>query len=174
MKFIRRTLVSLALVAATITIGTPNASAAENCYGNGCAGLDPANTTCVNDAKTIRAINVNGYGMLQMRWSKACNSGWARYTNYRRHEQWGLGDEAYSVKHAYVSAWTDQGTQDSAGLAYNHDTGNGSSWWGRMVDFGRPEVCIGVRQTMQAIATQSLSGMMPDDTLDWVWGPCVR
>ncbi|HJP81805.1 MAG TPA: DUF2690 domain-containing protein [Candidatus Saccharimonadales bacterium] len=174
MKFVRRTLVALALVAATITIGTPNASAAENCYGSGCVGLDPANTTCVNDAKTIRAINVNGYGMLQMRWSKACNSGWARYTNYRRPEQAGLANGMYSVKRAYVSAWTDQGTQDSIGLPYNQNSGTGSSWWGRMVDFGRPEVCVGVRQTMQAYDIHSASGMMADDPLDWVWGPCVR
>jgi hypothetical protein len=166
--------VAFALVAATVTIGMPTATASDSCYGSSCVGLDPANTTCANDAKTIRAINISGYGMLQMRWSKVCNAGWARYVNYRRSEMFGSSDGQYSVKWAYVSAWTDQGTQDNNGLYGRNDMWNGSSWWGRMVDFGRPEVCVGVGPTLQAIDTQSASGQKENVPLDWVWGPCVR
>lgn len=167
-----RHIVAIALlsVLAALFVNAPTAQAADSCYGSGCVGVDPSTTTCANDAKTIRAINVDGYGMLQMRWSRSCNAGWARFTSYRRPELFSLGQTGLS--HAYVSAWTDQGTQDSADVAKLTDPLNGSSWWGRMIDFGRPEVCVGVRiYVHQDSDTQYSQGS--DLDLGWTQGPCV-
>lgn len=167
MKVIRRTLVAIALVAATVTIGTPSASATDSCYGSSCVGLDPSNTTCANDAKSIASKDIPHYGLLEMRWSRSCNAGWARFIKYTT--LFGAAPGIYSVQDAYVSAWTDRGTQDNIGMLSLNDV-----WWGRMVDFGRPEVCVGTRLTMQAQTDQSFSGQKEDVPLDWVWGPCVR
>jgi hypothetical protein len=171
MKVIRRTLFALALVAATVTIGTPSASAADSCYGSSCVGLDPSNTTCANDAKSIASKDIRGYGLLEMRWSRSCNTGWARYVNYQRSEGWSNIGVFYGVQSAYVSAWTDQGTQDNSGMSGRPVFTGGSAWWGRMVDFSRPEVCIGARLYLGKNDPRGVSEMTP---LDWTWGPCVR
>jgi hypothetical protein len=168
MRNVRRKIATVmaGAILATVTIDSPTANATDNCYGSSCVGLDPANTTCANDAKSIASKDIPGYGLLEMRWSRSCNAGWARYTNYATLGGW-IPNVA-GVNHAYVSAWTDQGTQDSSGLARF-----GNVWWGRMVDFGRPEVCVGTRLYLEAV-TSAPSGTTGPEPLDWVWGPCVR
>lgn len=153
-------------ILATVTIGAPSASAIDNCIGSGCVGLDPASTTCVNDAKSIASKDIPGYGLLEMRWSKSCNAGWARFIKYFVLVD-GVGGNA-TIQRAYVSAWTDQGTQDNADMmSFN------SVWWGRMVDFGRPEVCVGTRLYLNGQSDRP-SGELGAAALDWVEGPCVR
>ena len=169
MRFARYVIVVLATLVATMLISVPTAEAATSCNGKECVGLNPSETICANDAKTIAAINVAGDGMLDLRWSKACDAGWARFTTYRRAELSGYAGTGLS--HVYVSAWTDQGDEDSAGLGKMNQTFGGTSWWSRMVDFSRPEVCVGVRR----YASDRSVGHSQDEKLDlgWTWGPCV-
>lgn len=76
MKSARRIVVALVLcIVATMFVNVPTAEAATSCYGSSCVGIDPSTTTCANDAMTIRAMDVDGDGMLEMRWSKSCNAG---------------------------------------------------------------------------------------------------
>lgn len=59
--------------------GAPEAEASVSCYDSECVGLNPAGTTCGNDATTIGAMDAHG-GMLELRWSPTCNSAWGRYS----------------------------------------------------------------------------------------------
>lgn len=158
-------------ITATLFVNIPAAEAATSCSGSSCVGVDPATTTCEDDAITIRAIDVDGDGMLEMRWSQSCNAGWARFTTYRRGEIFGYFSSG-GISHAYVSTWTDQGTQDSTGLIVTTVPFNGATWWSRMVDFGRPEVCIGVRLYAEQKGDTPYGASDTSD-LGWTWGPCV-
>lgn len=166
----KRLISALIIFLTAMFISVPSAEAAINCEGRECVGLDPSATSCVDDAKTIAAIDVEDDGMLDLRWSKACNAGWARFTTYRRAELFGYSGSGLS--HVYVSTWTDQGDEDSVGIGGVMQPFSGTSWWSRMVDFGRPEVCVGVRRYA---ADRSVGHTMDERlNLGWTWGPCVQ
>lgn len=61
-------------------LGTPTANAAS-CYGDWCSGQDPQATGCANGAFTTVSASV-GVGSLEIRWSPACQTNWARITLY--------------------------------------------------------------------------------------------
>ncbi|MFI2203616.1 DUF2690 domain-containing protein [Streptomyces sp. NPDC020192] len=65
----------MALAASGLLFGTASpASAATSCYGAGCTGLNPANTICANDARTIDTTFTN----VELRYSPTCRAAWAR------------------------------------------------------------------------------------------------
>lgn len=130
----------LAFMAMFITIPAAHAAPGEDC-GSTCVGLNPADTPCAKDAKTIAAQHVDS-GMLELRWSKACNTSWGRYTTYRRAEIFGTLS-GFGIVHAQPWTWTDQGSQGTAGTVVA--SFQGATWWTKMVDHARPEVCTGVR-----------------------------
>lgn len=79
---------SLLMVMVISTLGivasASTASAASSCYGSSCEGLNPAATTCVNDAYTIQShdaiTSAGDWGNLELRYSPSCHSNWVRFT----------------------------------------------------------------------------------------------
>ncbi|MFJ9610167.1 DUF2690 domain-containing protein [Kitasatospora sp. NPDC101176] len=67
---------TLALALSGAVLAAAPASAATSCYASSCTGLDPANTTCANDA-----ITVSTDGPLELRYSPSCRAAWARDRN---------------------------------------------------------------------------------------------
>lgn len=90
------------LLAAVFGAGltTTSASAAAGCYGDYCSGKDPSTTgvggvPCANDAVTVArtevyvdyiqagvdpATRTDDVGFVELRWSKHCQTNWARFT----------------------------------------------------------------------------------------------
>ncbi|MCX5055514.1 YjfA family protein [Streptomyces sp. NBC_00201] len=65
----------LALAVSGLLFGTASpASAATSCLGPGCNGLNPANTVCANDARTIDTT----WSGVELRYSPTCRAAWAR------------------------------------------------------------------------------------------------
>ncbi|MFF2076647.1 DUF2690 domain-containing protein [Kitasatospora sp. NPDC058162] len=69
---------TLALVASGLLFASGSASAATSCYADTCTGLDPANTICQNDARTVDYTAPDGDA--QLRYSPTCRAAWARAT----------------------------------------------------------------------------------------------
>ncbi|MFD5461566.1 DUF2690 domain-containing protein [Kitasatospora sp. NPDC127059] len=67
---------TLALAVSGAMLAAGPASAATSCYASSCTGLDPATTTCANDA-----ITVSTDGPLELRYSPSCRAAWARDRN---------------------------------------------------------------------------------------------
>ncbi|MER7667183.1 DUF2690 domain-containing protein [Kitasatospora sp. NPDC096128] len=86
MKPSLRTLASaaatLVLAASGTLVATGTASAATSCYAGSCTGLDPANTICQNDARTIDYTAPDGDA--ELRYSPTCRAAWARATTAGR------------------------------------------------------------------------------------------
>lgn len=53
------------------------------CYAEGCDGLDPQATTCVQDARILKSwkarVGDHNYGRFEMRYSPKCHSNWVRF-----------------------------------------------------------------------------------------------
>jgi len=65
----------MALAASGLLFGAGSpASAATSCYGPTCNGLNPANTVCANDARTIYTTETQ----VELRYSPSCRAAWAR------------------------------------------------------------------------------------------------
>ncbi|MEU1405322.1 DUF2690 domain-containing protein [Streptomyces sp. NPDC005728] len=65
----------MALAASGLLFGVASpASAATRCYGSTCDGLNPANTICANDARTIDTT----WSGIELRYSPTCRAAWGR------------------------------------------------------------------------------------------------
>jgi hypothetical protein len=73
---------SVAVTAAALVTGgllsAPAASAATSCLGSTCNGLNPANTTCQNDARTVKT---GAFRDVELRYSPSCRAAWGRFPN---------------------------------------------------------------------------------------------
>ncbi|MGW2373192.1 MULTISPECIES: DUF2690 domain-containing protein [Kitasatospora] len=97
----------LAMSGAVLAAGP--ASAATNCYASGCNGLDPAATTCADDAVTVSTS-----GSLELRYSPSCRAAWGR--------------DRYSVPGELLTV------TNSAGQSYGVSSPSGGPLWTRMVN----------------------------------------
>lgn len=59
-------------------VAAPSASATTRCHGSSCSGLDPADTTCANDARTV-AEGSGPITAMELRYSPACRAAWGRF-----------------------------------------------------------------------------------------------
>lgn len=59
---------------------------ALSCSGSGCSGLDPELTGCGADARTLASQSHSDGGQVELRWSKACGTKWAKVTRAGRYE----------------------------------------------------------------------------------------
>ncbi len=81
----RRIVIALLLVLVCLPVymtaghGTVHAA---GCYGNSCDNRDPIDTGCANDATTVASVSIGTLGLLEMRYSAACNAVWTRTTSY--------------------------------------------------------------------------------------------
>jgi hypothetical protein len=69
------------LVSGTAAVG----STGYSCYGISCEGINPADTICINDARTIMSRHASNevgqeVGLLELRYSPECKSNWVRFT----------------------------------------------------------------------------------------------
>lgn len=147
------------------------ASASSNCYASGCTGQDPTGTGCVTDGKTIGSMDVQGEGMLELRWSRKCNASWGRFSAYTRSSAPGSG--AW-VSEGRVTAWNPgQPSQSIIGSAGGWFLSPGYSWWTSMVD-GSVRSCTGVEVIMGSKSdTGTGYGAAQHESKGWTWGPCV-
>ncbi|MER7850763.1 DUF2690 domain-containing protein [Kitasatospora sp. NPDC096077] len=65
---------AIAVTGLLLGAGATPAFAATSCYASSCSGLNPANTTCASDARTIDT-SVLG---VELRYSPSCRAAWAR------------------------------------------------------------------------------------------------
>jgi hypothetical protein len=71
-------------------VTAPSAAAAAFCRGAECNGLDPDQTGCSSDAKTVRERYVSEFAIdIELRYSSSCNAVWTRITN-----NWGFAGVA--------------------------------------------------------------------------------
>ncbi|MFD7454292.1 DUF2690 domain-containing protein [Kitasatospora sp. NPDC059827] len=68
---------TLALAMSGAVLAAAPASAATSCYASSCNGLDPASTTCANDAITVSTNTT-----LELRYSPSCRAAWGRIKQY--------------------------------------------------------------------------------------------
>ena len=72
-----------ALVMLFSAMGAPTpVYAATTCRGSACNGMDPNITTCAFDAQTVSSKPFSNLGILELRWSRSCNTYWTRLTAY--------------------------------------------------------------------------------------------
>ncbi|MBO1756924.1 DUF2690 domain-containing protein [Allobranchiibius sp. CTAmp26] len=143
-------------------------TSAPSCYGASCTDKDPSTTNCVDDAVTIyeRAAVTTGdaganYGVLEMRYSRNCDSNWVRFT------PWGprLGVFAGSTVSGMPWIWRD-GTSDwprgyvngSSGAGYDQTT------WTAMVS-AEGRTCMSVDIYQLSDPTRSHMGAFSGDLL---------
>ncbi|MFD6890255.1 DUF2690 domain-containing protein [Streptomyces sp. NPDC059957] len=69
-------LLSSGALLVTGLIAAPTASAATSCYAASCNGLNPANTICQNDARTV---STGAFGSMELRYSPSCRAAWGRF-----------------------------------------------------------------------------------------------
>jgi hypothetical protein len=97
MKILTRWIVgATALITSMLLLASPGV-AQSSCYGTTCDGLDPAATTCANDAYTIQSteavVESGNWGHLELRYSPSCHSNWVRFTPWHGVQAW-LGNLA--------------------------------------------------------------------------------
>ncbi|MFJ4187198.1 DUF2690 domain-containing protein [Kitasatospora sp. NPDC089509] len=93
---------TLALAMSGAVLAAVPASAATSCYASSCTGLDPATTTCANDAVTVLTD-----GPLELRYSPSCRAAWAR-------DQHAVPGESVSIRNHQGDYW-DYGTTNYGG-----------------------------------------------------------
>ncbi|WP_343239996.1 DUF2690 domain-containing protein [Streptomyces sp. SID12488] len=85
MKSSTKSKLSVAVTAAALVagglLGAPAASAATSCLGSTCNGLNPANTVCQNDARTVKDGPFRG---VELRYSPSCRAAWGRFPDAPR------------------------------------------------------------------------------------------
>ncbi|MER7845019.1 DUF2690 domain-containing protein [Kitasatospora sp. NPDC096077] len=102
---------TLALAMSGAVLAAAPASAATSCYASSCTGLDPATTTCANDAVTVSTD-----GNLELRYSPSCRAAWAR-------DKYAVVGESVSVRNHQGDSWD-----------YSTVTYSGGSIWSAMVN----------------------------------------
>lgn len=105
------------LLAATagLTLAAPAHAATASCYASSCTGLDPAATTCQNDARTL-LYGASGDTSIELRYSPSCRATWARLT--------------YSRGTGFIEVKNSKGQYERASVTY---TGSGKVYT-RMVN----------------------------------------
>jgi hypothetical protein len=158
---LRHILVAFAAMATLLLFPTEVSASRPACYGVGCTGLNPMGR-CDSDAKTIGAMDINGDGMLQLRWSRKCNASWGRFSTYTRAVKHGL-------THTRAAAWNPGGkSQGWAGTQYG--PWGEATHWTKMVT-GTKRSCTGIELIW---GEPSLLGHYTTPrSLGWFWGPCV-
>lgn len=153
-------LVAVAMAFAIIIAGGVPAQAAESCYGAGCNGIDPEGTSCTEDAYSVLAMDVQGDGMLELRYSPSCKANWGRFSVYTRADLFGAVSGT-AISHADLYVWNLD--QPLYGVA------EGSTWWTTMVD-GTIIACTGV----ELIAQDTSPGgyYSTNDPQGWVGNLC--
>ncbi len=96
-------------------LAAPVASAAT-CHADTCSGLDPHDTGCDRDARTVDSVS-SGNGIVALRWSETCQTNWATV-----HEvpTWG------------TTFWVENVQGDKR--AFGWGWGGAASGWGDMVN----------------------------------------
>lgn len=163
------------IVSLTITVGTTiglasPAAASSTCYGESCVGLNPALTSCANDAKTIGAMDVMGSGMLELRWSRSCNASWGRFSTYWLYDITNASAKT-GISYARVTAWN-PGQPSQEVIESRTGTFTGSTYWTGMVS-GDTWSCTGVELLAQDAPATGSNWYTDTTSLGWVWGPCV-
>lgn len=166
-----RTLVATAGISSLLSFTSiPGAIAYDSgsCYGQSCVGVNPSQTVCVEDAKTIGAMDVSGSGMLELRWSRRCNASWGRFSTYPLYD-WTNSLSDTGITDARVTAWNPgEPSQDVAEATFGFF--GERTWWTHMVS-GETWSCTGVELTAQdSLPGGSMNGF---ESLGWTWGPCV-
>lgn len=156
---VKMVLAMLAVVVGSIFVGVSPAQAAPSCYSVSCTGVNPEGTTCAEDAYTVLAMDVQGDGMLELRYSPSCKANWGRFSSYWLYDITN-GLAGTGISHASVYVWNpDQELHGVAGSVVN--VVGGSSWWTAMVD-GAITACTGVELMAQT-----------GDAQGWVGNLCV-
>lgn len=151
MKRISLALSGLTLISSVLAltaVSTVPAAAAVGCYGDYCSGKDPGATGCANDAVTVSATDFRG-GRLELRWSRTCQTEWARLqiypggfaytlsavqdTGYTQSKQWpsGTGQGTYWTNQIYspVRRVQARATGSCFGLFDCATGGQTTGWW---------------------------------------------
>lgn len=95
-KWMRASLLAPLVIVTGVVLAPAATAEGPSCRGNSCEGINPANTNCLDDARTIYrwdAITPTGenLGNLEMRYSPKCHANWARFTRWNGVSSW-LGD----------------------------------------------------------------------------------
>lgn len=117
MRLLARATVSavFALVLGIVCLAVPSAAVGSeskrSCFGLTCEGLDPAETICVEDARTIMsrhaAISLTNedIGILELRYSPKCYSNWVRFTPWHGIQSWLSGAAAHATADGSPWIW---------------------------------------------------------------------
>jgi hypothetical protein len=133
--------IAVVVLLGALFVGATPAQAGGSCYGASCNGKNPTGTSCERDARTVMAMDVQGSGMLELRYSDSCKANWGRFSSYWAYDITNaLAGTA--ISHAAVYTWNPN--QALHGVAAERLTlFTGSSWWTSMVD-GTITACTGV------------------------------
>jgi len=132
-------LVAMAMAFAIFAVGAPAQAEEPSCYGTSCNGINPEGTSCAEDAYSVLAMDVQGDGMLELRYSPSCKANWGRFSLYTRADFFGMVSNT-GITHADLYVWNLD--QPLYGVAER------SSWWTTMVD-GTIIACTGVELIAQ-------------------------
>jgi hypothetical protein len=145
-------------------------TATAACYGASCNNLDPTGR-CTSDAKTVASMAIidegNPVGQLDLRWSRACQANWGRFTAYPL-------SFLNAIRPPYISgvkitSWNPG--QSSYGTAPGSDSSN-NTWWSMMTS-GIPRACTGVQISYTSGTLNEHEAVDADaDQGEWHWGPC--
>ncbi|MFE5402903.1 DUF2690 domain-containing protein [Streptomyces sp. NPDC056580] len=78
MKHLATVLLGTGALLAGGLVAAPAASAATSCLGSSCNGVNPGNTTCANDARTV-AEGSGPVTAMELRYSPSCRAAWGRF-----------------------------------------------------------------------------------------------
>ena len=136
---------ALALLLAVL-LGVPSvAAASQTCRGASCEGLNPSDTNCVDDARTLMSrhaktqLTGEDVGILELRYSPKCHSNWVRFTAWYGIQS--LVSGAFAKAESNGSPWIwRQGVANSLrGVAGRSDPSvhsAGTSWTGMVTADG--------------------------------------
>lgn len=145
----------------------------RGCYGQSCNGKNPEGVC--GDGRSVASKDINGMGLLELRYSRSCKANWGRFTPYTSALPWVANTSLW----ARVTAWNPGGTSYQTA---HHSMGEGSSW-SFMTD-GGPKACTGVE--LYALSSSGLRGGVDEDgepksdwepydkpdSMGWYSGPC--
>lgn len=166
MRLIVATGAATVVTTGALAVSSATAHAAP-CSGSSCVGKDPEQTGCNDDAKTIGAMDVQGRGMLELRYSPTCFANWGRFSSYWRGDVFGAisGGTSY----ARVTAWNPGGPSQGVSGSRIAVIG-GATWWSGMVD-ANAQACTGV-ELYTSDPTPGGMSHTANESLGWNWGPC--
>jgi len=162
-------------------IAAPRAMAAmPDCYSTTCEGLDPAQTSCADDAKTIQSSKVRlgsekgSYGHLEMRYSPSCHSNWVRYTSWSGIRWWINVAIGGSEVTGYPYIWRNGVANSLQGPGGNSGAfALGSpTYWSEMIT-ADGETCSSV-ELVASIPSQSGYGASDNEELGAFNAKCIK